>query len=301
MSNFIVKLPTVEFQSELFENMIKERGVQISWEKAAMCPCVRADATTGRPTFNCGECYNGNLYIDRVELLGAVTNITGQRNAQVFGDLALGGLFLTVPGAYRLGVQDRITLLGQTARYNELGTVGVTTVREAAAVGATSIVVEHTRKFPTPKVGWVQVSVGGQTIRYTGKTASSLTGVPASGVGAITAPIAPNTPLSMAEYMLRYEPIEVFDLRKREGDNAVSEKLVGRQDYEIVDKRRIRFMPGQTVENFTVMYESRPVYLVDSLSHEFRDQIARQAVRTPTLQRLPVAAVLRKDVLNRVG
>lgn len=301
MSNFTIKLPTVEFQPSLFETMIKERGVPIAWEKAAMCPCVRADATSGRPTFNCGECYNGNLYIDRVELLGAVTNITGQRNAQVFGDLALGGIFVTVPGAYRLGVQDRITLLDQTSRYNELGTVGVTKVRQGAAIGASTVVVEHTRKFPTPKVGWVQVKVGNQTIRYTGKTASSLTGIPTSGPGSITAAINPNDVVQMAEYMLRYDPIKIFDLRKRDGDDATSDKLVEWTDYEVVDKRRIRFKPGKEVETFTVMYDSRPVYIVDTLSHEFRDQIARLAVPTPSLQRLPVAAVCRKDTLNRVG
>lgn len=294
MSNFIVNLPKIDFQSEIFENFIKERGVPISWEKAAMCPCVRADDTSGRPSFNCGDCYNGNLYIDRVELLAAVTNISGQRNAQVFGDLAMGGIFVTVPGAYRLGIQDRITLLGQTARYSELCQVGTTKVKQAALAGDTTLVVEHTRRFPTPRVGWVQVQIGSQVIRYSGKTAASLTGIPATGIGAITAPVALNATVQMMEYMLRYEPLSVIDARTEDLE------LQSRVDFELVDKRRIRFMAGRAQAKFTLLYESRPVYLVDSLSHELRDQFQKQAVRGPQLQRLPLAAVCRKDVLNQV-
>lgn len=290
-----LNLPQVEMNLQQFEDFIKLRGVGIVWEKAAMCPCVRADQS-GRPSFNCGECYNGNRYVDRKEIMGAVTNISGQRNAQVFGDLAVGGVYLTVSGQHRLGLNDRITMLDQTARYAEMCELGKARVRSAASAGDTTLLVDHTRKFPTPDEGSsATVSVAGQLLTYTGKTVDSLTGIPAAGTGSITAPIAPPTDVQLLEYSLRYAPMKIYDARTSE------EELHQGVDFEIIDGKRIRFYPDKLQTKFTVLYESRPVYLVDQLPHEYRDQRLRLGLPQETLGRFPVAAVLRKDFLNRVG
>lgn len=293
----ILKLntPAIDLNLQQFEDFIRARGVMVAWEKAAMCPCVRADATSGRPSFNCGECYNGNRYIDRQEILAAVTNISGQRNAQVFGDLAVGGLYMTVSGQHRLGINDRITMLDQTARYAEMCEIPNVKTKAIANVGATSITVEHTRKFPTPTNGAVTVLVNGQTLRYTGKTVSTLTGIPATGTGSITAEIASNSTVQLLEYSLRYAPLKIYDARTETAE------LREGTDFEVVDGRRVRFYPASAQTKFTILYESRPVYLVDQLSHEYRDQRLKLGVPQETLGRFPVAAVLRKDFLNRVG
>lgn len=289
--------PQIELNLQQFEDFIKLRGVKVAWEKAAMCPCVRADSTSGRPSFNCGECYNGNRYVDRQEILAAVTNITGQRNAQVFGDLAVGGLYVTVSGVHRLGINDRITMLDQTARYAELCELPSVKTKSPAAIGDTTLVVEHTRKFPTPSIttGYVTVVVNGQTIRYTGKTVNSLTGIPASGLGSITASIASNSTVQVAEYVLRYSPLTLHDARTEDTELRVL------TDFEFVEGRRVRFYPNKIQSKFTILYEARPVYLVDQLAHEYRDQRAKLGLENPILDRFPVAAVLRKDFINRVG
>jgi hypothetical protein len=304
---FFVNFPRIDFHTEVFEHFIAERGMPILWEKATLCPCVRADAKSGTPQFNCGLCYNGNRYIDPINLTGAVTNITGQRNAQAFGDLFLGGISLTVPGDYRLGVNDRITLLQQTARYAELVEIPSVALKVDAAVGASQLLVDNTRRFPVPAAGSsITVLVAGQTLTYTGKTATTLTGIPEIGTGSIAtlipAIVGGNaTMVSLLEYTLRYQPIQIF--------SALTEStlpLIDAIDYTIVD-RRIKITassvparwPDGTIR-FTVLYDSRPVYLVDSLAHEFRDQ-RLNLFDAGQLQRLPVQAVCRKDFVNRVG
>lgn len=283
------KLP-YEMNVQQIENFIDRMGVRVAWEKAAMCPCVRADTTSGRPSFNCGDCYQGQVYIDRQEIIAAVMNITGQRNAQIFGDLAVGGLYMTTSGQNRIGINDRITLLDQTARFAELCELPTVKTKAPAAIGDTTLTLEHTRKFPTPKVGFVTVVVNGQTIRYTGKTVNTITGIPSLGTGAITAPIPSNSTAQLLEYPLRYSPLTVYDARNE------STELKYLEDFELIDGRRVRFKTAQADPRFTILYESRPVYLVDSLSHEFRDQRHTFGLPEPMLARLPVAAVLRKDV-----
>lgn len=65
---------------------------------------------------------------------------------------------------------------------------------QAAEIGDTSLLVEELSVFPS--AGWVEAP-GGQIIRYTGRSGSSgsgtLTGIPASGIGSITAPIRSGT------------------------------------------------------------------------------------------------------------
>lgn len=289
--------PQIELNLQQFEDFIKLRGVRVAWEKAAMCPCIRADASSGRPSFNCGECYNGNRYVDRQEILAAITNITGQRNAQVFGDLAVGGVYATVSGQHRLGINDRITMLDQTARYAELCELPSVKTKAQAVAGATSITVEHTRKFPTPSIatGYATVAVNGQVIRYTGKTVTSLTGIPAQGDGSITATIAANSTVQATEYLLRYAPMHVYDMR------TDTQELKSQTDFELVEGRRVRFFPTRVQTKFTILYESRPVYLVDQLAHEYRDQRLKLGVDVEQLGRFPVAAVLRKDFVARTG
>lgn len=298
MTNFRVNLPPIQFQPELFENLIAERGMPIQWEMATLCSCVRADATTGTPSFNCGVCYNGNVFVNPQTLTAAVTNITSQRNAQIFGELAIGGIFVTVPGAYRLGFNDRITLLNQTMRYSELCEPAVATLKADANPGDTAITVDNPRKFPLPISGVVTCTVNGQSVTYTGKTTTQLTGIPASGAGSIQVLAPAGSPVQLMEWLLRYAPITIFDAR------TLTTALVNGTDYTITDGRRIKLLTTAALPRFTVTYDGAPVYLVDNLSHAFRDQMLKlgQVDGIATLSRLPVAAVCRRDwVAGRMG
>jgi hypothetical protein len=65
------------------------------------------------------------------------------------------------------------------------------------AAGAPTVIVASTASF-TPSGGWAVVGNGQQVIRYTGLTGTALTGVPATGPGAIVAAISYNSTITPA-------------------------------------------------------------------------------------------------------
>lgn len=69
--------------------------------------------------------------------------------------------------------------------------VNKTLMNGTGAVGATSFNVDSTANYQSSG----SLTIGSQAITYTGKTATSFTGVPASGIGSITTLIADNTPV----------------------------------------------------------------------------------------------------------
>jgi hypothetical protein len=85
---------------------------------------------------------------------------------------------------------NEITTSGTTAAPSE-NTAGFGT--EETAAGSTTLPVEELASFPSS--GWAEVN--GQVFRYTGRSASSgagtLTGIPASGEGSLTAPVRAGT------------------------------------------------------------------------------------------------------------
>lgn len=294
---FRVNLPKVDFKKELFDNLILERGTNVQWEKATICPCVRAD-TAGRTTFNCGDCYNGSFFLTPETILAVVTNITGQRNAAIYGEIAQGGIFLTARGDHRIAINDRVTLKDSTARYSEqIKQLPACKVNALFTLGATSITTDHTRSFPVNGSDVMSAAIGGVAFTYTGKTDTSLTGIPSTGAGSIM--IAPpiGTVITAQCFKLRYLPLQFYDLR------TTGTSYVFGVDYEQLNAGIIHFLsPGAApAAAFTCLYDSYPVYLVDSLSHEYRDQLLHLGYVIPDLARLPVAAVCRKDFQNRAG
>ena len=73
---------------------------------------------------------------------------------------------------------------------------GITQPSGQVPAGATSIIVANAAAFPA--AGWAVIGNGVQVIRFTGKSASALTGVPAAGIGAITAAVAYNSTITAA-------------------------------------------------------------------------------------------------------
>lgn len=67
--------------------------------------------------------------------------------------------------------------------------------------GSTSIIVANAAAFREGG-GWAVIGNGQQVIRYTGKTANAVTGVPASGAGSITAAIGYNSTITTAPILI---------------------------------------------------------------------------------------------------
>jgi hypothetical protein len=62
--------------------------------------------------------------------------------------------------------------------------------------GSPSVLVANSGPFPA--AGWAIIGNGEQVIRYTGKSGNTLTGIPASGIGAIVAAVAYNSTVTAA-------------------------------------------------------------------------------------------------------
>jgi hypothetical protein len=76
-------------------------------------------------------------------------------------------------------------------------TSGLTQPSGQVPAGSTSIIVANTTPFPTTG-GWAVIGNGEQVIRYTGKSATALTGIPATGSGSIVAGISYNSTITAA-------------------------------------------------------------------------------------------------------
>ena len=76
-------------------------------------------------------------------------------------------------------------------------TSGLAQPEGQVAAGSTTLIVANTAGFAASG-GWAVIGNGAQVIRYTGLTGSTLTGIPASGAGAIIASIAYNSSITQA-------------------------------------------------------------------------------------------------------
>lgn len=109
-------------------------------------------------------------------------------------------VYVSDPGGTTLKLFGSIGRTATTVTINTLGIAVAPTSntagfgQEATAAGATSMPVEELSVFPSS--GWAEAP-GSQVFRYTGRSASSgagfLTGIPASGIGSLTAQVRAGT------------------------------------------------------------------------------------------------------------
>ena len=159
-------------------------------------------------------------------------------------------------------------------------TSGLTQPSGQVPAGATSIIVANTAPFPATG-GWAVVGNGEQVIRYTGKTATALTGIPASGPGAIVASISYNSTITAApalvgvtgldDAVIRNSPIHVWVQRDDPAAQAYMQTVDGGGDgvYEHIwsDERRTEASLIQVCDAQLELY-SRPLVTVTYASRD---------------------------------
>jgi len=148
--------------------------------------------------------------------------------------------------------------------------------------GVTSIVVANPAAFSSSG-GWAVVGNGEQVIRYTGKSATALTGIPPTGPGALVASVSYNSTITVApalvgvtgvlEQILRGAPIHVWVQRDDLAAQADMATLDGSGDgvYEHIwsDERRVEASLIQVCEAQLALY-SRPLVTVTYASRDLK-------------------------------
>lgn len=164
--------------------------------------------------------------------------------------------------------------------------------------GATSMIVANTGAFETAG-GWAVVGNGEQVIRYTTKTLTALTGIPAAGAGALQASVSYNSTITaspalvgvagLSDAVIRNSPIHVWVQRDDLAAQAAMAALDGSGDgvYEHIwsDERRTETSLRQVCDAQLALY-SRPLVTVTYASRDLKTKSGKTiaiALTTPDI------------------
>jgi hypothetical protein len=173
--------------------------------------------------------------------------------------------------------------------------------------GVTAIIVANPAAFSSSG-GWAVVGNGEQVIRYTGKSANALTGIPATGPGALVASVSYNSTITVApalvgvtgvlEQILRSAPIHVWVQRDDLAAQSAMAALDGSGDgvYEHIwsDERRSEPSLIQVCDAQLKLY-SRPLVTVTYATRDLKTKSGKTVLivlSSPAIQAsLPIQDV----------
>ncbi len=166
-------------------------GYKLLWQQSAFTSGTYAIGDSA-VTLATSAPVSSGATVGQAALTGIAIGPTGVTSRKVYR---------TAAGGSQLMLQSTIanntaTTLTDSTADGSLGanvpivdTSALTTQAGVVPAGSTSLLLASTVDFNTSG-GWVVIGNGKQIVRYTGISSSSLTGVPASGAGAITAAVA---------------------------------------------------------------------------------------------------------------
>jgi hypothetical protein len=172
---------------------------------------------------------------------------------------------------------------------------GLTQPSGQVPAGATSIIVANTAAFLL-EGGWAVVGNGDQVIRYTTKTATTLTGIPATGPGALVASVSYNSTITaapalvgvtgIATAIIRNSRIQIWVQRDDLAAQAAMVAYDGGGDgiYEHIwsDERRAEASLRQVCDAQLALY-SRPLVTVTYATRDLKTKSGRLvSIRTTT-------------------
>jgi hypothetical protein len=110
----------VDYNIEEFNRIITLKGLQLQWEKASKCPCMKIGGT-GQPDFNCPLCTGkGWVWFDPLFIQGIVTAVNQNFRYDHPGELSSGTCNITTMPANKLGYYDRLSQIDSLMRHSEL-------------------------------------------------------------------------------------------------------------------------------------------------------------------------------------
>jgi len=201
--------------------------------------------------------------------------------------------------------------LGQAAPVTD--TSGLVQPAGQVPAGSTSLIIANPAPFATSG-GWAVVGNGEQVIRYSGKSAAALTGIPASGPGAILASISYNSTVTAApalvgvtgilEAIIRNAPIHVWVQRDDLAAQAYMAALDGQGDgvYEHIwsDERRTEASLIQVCEAQLKLY-SRPLVTVAYASRDLKTKSGKPVTINLTTPAIHETLTIQDVTITELG
>jgi len=179
--------------------------------------------------------------------------------------------------------------------------------------GATSIIVANPAAFASTG-GWAVVGNGEQVIRYTGKTANALTGIPATGPGSLVASVSYNSTITVApalvgvsgvlEQILKGAPVHVWVQRDDTAAQAYMASLDGSGDgvYEHIwsDERRSEASLIQVCTAQLALY-SRPLVTVTYATRDLKTKSGKTVTIALTTPAIHEALTIQDVTITELG
>ena len=256
--------PRLDFDLKLFRDRIYEKGLYLSWEMAAECPCQTIISVgtgtisaytgaglksggTGEPNLNCAQCSGtGVIYHSKQTIRGLVIGAENDFDRfRVYGEYAIGMVGLTLLPEHVPGILDRFTLNDSVMIYKE------------------------TRKRTAGTV---------EKLRYPVASRSITVGSQADDTVAAT------------------QALSVLYARKAtDAGVVVGDELVAGTDFTVNSDGDIDWTLGVTAgtapttgQYYAMTYFAHPRYVVMNHPHAFRDTYTAVKSATETLTNMPV-------------
>ena len=179
--------------------------------------------------------------------------------------------------------------------------------------GVTEIIVANPAAF-SASGGWAVVGNGEQVIRYTGKSANALTGIPPTGPGSLVASVSYNSTITVApalvgvtgilEQILRGAPVHVWVQRDDVAAQAAMAALDGSGDgiYEHIwsDERRAEASLIQVCDAQLALY-GRPLVTVTYATRDLKTKSGKTATIALVTPAIHEALTIQDVTITELG
>lgn len=108
-----------DFKPELFDHIIRQKGVVVDWEQAMFCSCI--DLESGQPDYSCPHCKGkAYIYTEPKRTKAVVTSINGRKEQDKQGLGDYGSAYLTPLSSDFVGYRDKFTFPDFKIKYSQL-------------------------------------------------------------------------------------------------------------------------------------------------------------------------------------
>lgn len=115
-----IATPSPQFEKQLFDAAIWQKGYDCYVEKAIECPC-RGDAENHSPVPSCQNCGGiGWVFINPVQTIALITGVNRDTKYKQWSQELIGNVSISLRDVEQAGFMDRITLLNETAIFSEV-------------------------------------------------------------------------------------------------------------------------------------------------------------------------------------